>query len=122
MLGNSLPLEEGALASDPLKAGPSVIESVEIFCHENGIPHFLMGAPDDVKMVKEAFMFVVSAALRQATDKERCGRCCCLLEHPAGSALTSILISAASALAIMQEVNNVLKPNNPDGRTGLCLL
>ena len=89
VLGNSLPLEEGTLASDPLKAGPSLIDSVETFCHENDIPHFLMGAPDDIKMVKEAFMFVVSAALRQAIDKERCGRFCCLLGHPAGSAPTS---------------------------------
>ena len=90
VLGNSLPLEEGALASDPLKAGPSLIASVETFCHENNIPHFLMGAPDDIKMVKEAFMFVVSAALRQAIDKERCGRCCYLLRNPEGNAPTPI--------------------------------
>jgi hypothetical protein len=62
-----LPVQVKDLSS--LKCEATLLQSVDIFAEEHGLPHFLMDAPDDLLTLTDAFHQVVSGGLKNVVAK-----------------------------------------------------
>lgn len=69
ILGNILPLENEVKDLSSLKCEATLLQSVDIFAEEHGLPHFLMDAPDDLLTLTDAFHQVVSGGLKNVVAK-----------------------------------------------------
>jgi len=62
-----IPVQEKGIR--PPKGIATLLQSVDLFAEEHGLPHFLMDAPNDLVTLTDAFQEVVSGGLKNVAAR-----------------------------------------------------